>query len=370
MYFSRPGIRVKLICRLLTVSLFISAKMFVIHASRLKTMNITLKPLLLLLLLICLVFWNATTNCFAQSQQEELIPAFVDLPFNHNIMPDEYLSVIKSPQADLRIIAASLMERKRRFIERWDTQSQKPEPEENFPRSFNDFELVCFYPDQYLDSLIKQGQLNVHQVGHSRGYCDAVVRARAEDFFLGIHLENQYNGNKDSKLHYLRPKYGFVLFLKPCSIKVNPFRLIPYGQIIIVYKDEVKYRTSYTYGDSLASYSEPWAITLHPHDPVPLSILRLPGKDDTAFCRYVEAQIWGPIDLTDIKEFRIPKGRQDLVQKLAPTGIPVFSYNREVMELTDTFIDVSACGWQRGEPLNEPASEQLSRQKSAGAISQ
>jgi hypothetical protein len=319
--------------------------------------------------LFCLLAGVSVSGVLAEPVRQELLPAFVNLPFDRNIMPAEYVEAIKSPQSDLRKIAASLMERKRQFMERWENPGERSGADENFPGSFDDVEVVCLFPEEYLESLVKRGQLNVHQVGHSRGVCEQAIRAHAEDFFLGIHLENAYDAGKDCRLHFLRPKYGFLNFPKPCGIKSNPFRLLQYGQILIVYDDQVKLRTSYTYGDSLASYCEPWAITMHPLDPVPLAGLKPPGPHDNPYCRFVEAQIWGPLDLSDIREFRIPTARRDLLQALSSTGKPVFSYDRDRMEMVDAYVDVCDGGWKRGEPLNEEARRELKKEKAAALTS-
>ncbi len=324
------------------------------------------RGLKLFCLSIASILLLACQSCWADGGKIELMHELVDFPFDHNTLPPDYLEMIKSPQTDMRRVAASLMERKKQFITRWEDPSQY-ETEENFPKTANDFELICIFPEQYLDSLMQKGQLNVHQVGHSRGVCEPAIRAHAEDFMIGIHLESKYDGNPDSRLHLLRPKYGYVNLFKPCGIKVNPFRLLQYGQVLIVYNDEVKQRSSFTYGDSLASYCEPWAITMRPLDPTPLTLLRPPDerKGEASNCRYIEAQIWGPIDLSDIKEFRIPKERKDLLTKLASSGKPVFSYDREKMELNDNYIDICDCGWLRGEALNKAAVEELKKEKVA-----
>ncbi len=303
---------------------------------------------------------------WAESPQIELMPDLVNFPFDHNTLPPDYLDFFKAEKTDLRRVAASLMERKRQFILRWEDPTRYA-TDRNFPNTLNDLELICIFPEQYLDSLIQKGQLNVHQVGHSRGVCEPAIRAHAEDFMIGIHLESKYEANRESRLHFLRPKYGFVNLSKPCGIKVNPFRLLQYGQVLIVYGDDVKLRSSYTYGDSLASYCEPWAITMRPLDPTPLTLLRPADekKGESDHCRYIEAQIWGPIELSDIKEFRVPKERQDLIDKLSATGKPVFSYDREKMELNDIYIEVSDCGWKRGEALNKQAVDQLKKEQVA-----
>lgn len=275
-------------------------------------------------------------------------------PFDHNILPLEYLNFLNDSHSDLRKVGEALMERKKQFMLRWEDPN-KYKDIDKFPTSSDDVELCCIFPEKYINSLLSNGQMNLHQVKHSRGVCDAPIRAHAEDFMVGIHLENKYNEDPTSHLQFLRPKYGFVNFLKPCGIKVNPFRLLQYGTVIIVYDDSVKRRSSYTFGDSLASYCEAWEITLHPLDPRPLTMMRPPGDEEFANCRYVEAQIWGPVELKDIKEFRIPADRADLLAELNKSGKPVFSYDRSTMESHDYFMDISECGWTRGQALNDAA---------------
>lgn len=290
------------------------------------------------------------------------LPEVVAIPFNLNTLSDYYIKQIKSNKVDLRRFAASLVERKRLFQERWgNNQTEKPQPGASFI-SVENVELIAFFPEKYLDSFIKNGQLNVHQTGHSRGLCEPAIRASAEDFMLGIHLEAHYDGKSGSALHYLRPKYGFVNFLQKAGVSVNPNRWLRYGQIVLVYKDEVKFRTTYTYGDSLVSYCEPWEKSRIPIEPAALTCLE-PPKAELKQIRYVEAQIWGPLNLSDIKEFRVPSARPDLVEKLDKLGLPVYAYDRESMELCDEFIDASLVGIARGKQLNAALSAEAAKSK-------
>lgn len=314
---------------------------------------------LTLLLLVALAIPVAQAD---EIPAADLAAEFVNFPYDHNVLPLEFQNAIRDPKADLKKIAASLIERKKQFVLRWDDPAKMER--DFFPESMEDCELLCFIPEQYIDSVLAKGQKNVHQVGHSRGLCEKVVRSKAEDFMIGIHLEGAYDDKADSPVHALRPKYGFVNFPNRCGVKMNPFRLFQYGQVIVVYRDQVKHRTTYTFGDSLASYCEPMAVTLRPLDPMPLSIMKPPSEKEKT-CRYVEAQIWGPIDASDIKEIRVPAERKDLAQKLANCGVPVYSYDRTKIEETDCYTDVSECGWQRGEALNQLAVDQVQKEKLA-----
>jgi hypothetical protein len=137
---------------------------------------------------------------------------------------------------------------------------------------------------------------------------------------------------------------------------MNPNRLLIYGQVIIVYNDSVKARTMYGYGDSLFSFCH-YAAGELPEFMEPHSLLEFapPEKKDYLDVRYVEAQIWGPVDLSDIKEFRIPKERSDLLEKLKKAGKPIYAYSRENMENCDYHMEESEIGISRGEQLFNPS---------------
>ena len=289
-----------------------------------------------------------------------LLPEFVNLPFNSSEMPPEYATEIKAGKVDLRKLAISLVERKRQFQNRWkrDDDENAIEAPETFPKSCDEVELVSFFPEQYIDSLFDKGQLNMHQTGESRGLTQRVIRTKAENSMIGIKLEPEPDTNPAAPMHFLRPKYGLVNFLKPCGVKVNPNRLLIYGELMIVYNDDVKLRSMYSYGDSLSTYCHYMAKDLKEYvEPRPMTEFAPPQKNDTWDVRYVEAQIWGPIQLQDIKEFRIPKERTDLLEKLKKAGKPVYAYSRENMINCDFHMEESEIGISRGEQLFAPAQQ-------------
>lgn len=302
----------------------------------------------LLILLLPILAGSLVFAGKSLSATEGLISAVVSIPFDgQNVLPPEYIQGIKENKFDLRQFAASLVERKRLFQERWGSnQTAKPETEPNFPAGIENVELLSFMPEKYLAAFIEQGQLNVHQTGHTGGACEPAVRASAEDLMIGIRLEAAYSRKAKAPIHYLRPKYGFVHFLDKAPVYVNPNRFLRYGEVMLVYKNQVKLRTTYTYGDSLISYCEPGVIDRHSLEPVPLTYL-CPPKSQYRSVRYVEAQIWGPIDLSDISEFRVPAKRKDLAERLKSTGKPVFAYDRDSMELCDEFKEESTIGVSR-----------------------
>ena len=283
-----------------------------------------------------------------------LLPDLVNLPFNTNQLPPELNKEIRTGKLDLRKVAVSLIERKRQFQNRWKTTEAAPEAPAGFPNSCDEVEVISFFPEQHIEGLIKNGQLNMFQTGESRGLTQKTVRAKAENTLIGISIDDENDG-LNSKLHYLRPKYGLLNFSSPCGVHMNPNRLLIYGQVIIVYNDDVKIRTMYNYGDSLFSYCQYIggnSKTLEePHSLVDFSP---PDKPENYNVRYVEAQIWGPIDLSDIKEFRIPDERKDLLERLKPAGKPIYSYSRENMINCDLYMEISEIGLSRGNLLYSP----------------
>jgi hypothetical protein len=312
------------------------------------------------LLAFCICLTELTAGIAVPDPEPFLLPEFLNIPFNTTEMPEQQLQLLKGKKVDLKNVAISLVERKRQFQDRWKT-SDNVEAPDNFPKSCDEIEILSFFPEQFIDSLIKDGQLNMHQTGESRGLTQRTIRAKAENSMIGIKLEPEFDGNPKSPIHYLRPKYGLVNFLKPCGVRMNPNRLLIYGQVIIVYNDSVKMRTMYSYGDSLFSFCH-YAAGELPEFMEPHSLLEFgpPEKKEFWDVRYVEAQIWGPLDLSDIKEFRIPKERSDLLEKLKASGKPIYSYSRENMENSDCHMEEALIGIGRGEQLYAPKQEAAS----------
>lgn len=119
----------------------------------------------------------------------------------------------------------------------------------------------------------------------------------------------------------LRPKYGFFI---PENNQIGSLkaRIDPkYGNVIIVFKDDVKKRSTITIGDSLNVYSQ----NINPADSFkPRSYLPKPFgyiKSYTFFgttlgalgidSDYYEVQIYGPLAFDDVAEIRV---RKDIYQ--------------------------------------------------------
>ena len=355
-------------------------------------------------------------------QAQWLIPELLAIPTNVN-----EIDLKQVEKFEPRKIAATLVERKRRFDERWMDASELNQKEDVR------YELVSFFPEEYIDSLIKNGQLNGHELPQTserpvnvtafvesdmkikdeterlkrlmedgqfmqqRGQCAAAIqvfkmaqqlckqadptyidlekrikflaerekdssmssarqlgwerRADLEFLHLGTRVGSAYKGATRNLPNSLLPKYGIVNFQSPVELKVNRRELLHYGALIIVYRDELKYRTSYSYGDSTVYSRDPASGKLKGPEVRSLMLLNTEALPvDSAI--FVEAQVWGPIDMTDIKEFRVPKGRDDLVKALAKSGLPVYSYDRDALALDPNFVPAQELGIGRVAQLS------------------
>lgn len=256
--------------------------------------------------------------------------------------------------ADLRAVACQLVEEKFRSDCRWK-KDDEPQKEVGFD-PMSDTEILSLIPMGYVKSLIKHGQLNLHQVGHSRGQHHKWWREQVEDISIGVHLPLKPPEIGTA----LRPKYGFVNFLKPCGFSINPdasrigHDWLRYGEIVIVYKNDVKHRTTYTYGDSIELMSEkPGLIGIaDASKPRPICHMIPPHRSERPI-EYVEAQVWGPVDISDISEFRIPKDcPRSLADTLRATRVPVNYYDRGALETLRFPHEPYRWGFDRSDKSN------------------
>ncbi|MBX9687796.1 MAG: hypothetical protein K2X27_13905 [Candidatus Obscuribacterales bacterium] len=376
---------------------------------------------ILLLMQSTAVLASAESNsCEAGSKQDDwLIPEILAIPTNVSLIEEKQIA-----NYEPRKIAASLLERKRQFDERWSKNEdlEQNKNEKNIP----DYEIVSFFPEEFIESLIKNGQLNGHELAQKverqsdadacilqdmqikdekkrlerlledgrymqgRGQMQAAIkiygkaltlaetsapercaeikekidlfskqskdpslaatraygwsrRAQLEFLHLGITIGSSYKGGCRNLANSILPKYGIINFKSPVSVSVNRRELLHYGAVLIVYRDELKFRTSYSYGDStVLSKDEASGLVKGPevHSLMILDTAKAPVNKAI----FVESQSWGPIDLSDIKEFRVPEGRDDLAKALSKSGLPIYSYRRSELGAEPTFVSAENLG--------------------------
>lgn len=148
-------------------------------------------------------------------------------------------------------------------------------------------------------------------------------------FFTGKNLEYKKNrmkaeddlicevlGKKNNNPS-LRPKYAFFM-PKSKNEGSQKARMDPkYGDVYVVFKDDVKKRSTLTLGDSLNNYSEnsnpsdPWKMRKHLQGNFgyiqSFSFYQKKLEELSIDTPYYEVQIYGPLKIEDVAEFRVKK---------------------------------------------------------------
>lgn len=192
---------------------------------------------------------------------------------------------------------------------------------------YRDSEIQLAFESKILDLIAKNGFLNTHQVKKKGGFYQE-ARTKAEDGFLGYHL------NSPEKSAELRPKSAYFS-LTAGRPEQHPLAAaqglkVGYGDVLAVFKDHVKDRTTFTTGDSIGRQR------------TGVRTLRFRSREALKYegpagLNYFEAQVWGPLTLKDVSHFLVKcvnthadvgsKGYplpDELVEKMKSWGIPVF----------------------------------------------
>ncbi|MDE2144115.1 MAG: hypothetical protein KGJ84_17035, partial [Elusimicrobia bacterium] len=158
-----------------------------------------------------------------------------------------------------------------------------------------DFDLIMMVPHEVLDSIVRYGFLNQHQTLTTGGFDRLSARFAAEQELAMLRLPY------DSKGRELLPKYAVLNIRRP---GYGAFSLpARYGDVAVVFKTEVRSRTTWTYADSL-DYSRTTGrfAAGGAANPVLPHTLEYPGKaaDRNVCGNYCEAQIWGKLSWADV----------------------------------------------------------------------
>lgn len=184
----------------------------------------------------------------------------------------------------------------------------------------DDFTLIEMVPARALASIARFGFLNQHQTGRSGGFARERDRFEAEQELAMLRLPFSADGRA------LLPKYA-VLDVRNEGMGTFPLPT-RYGDVAIVFKDEVAARATWTYADSLdysrkaGRFSKGGAA-----NPVLAHTFRYGRKkEDRNRCgNYCEAQIWGDLSLADAA-YAMVLDSEPIPDALAGAGLPVYGY--------------------------------------------
>ncbi len=120
--------------------------------------------------------------------------------------------------------------------------------------------------------------------------------------------------NLGTKNPTLRPKYAF--FMPDKNIGSQKAKMDPkYGDVFVVFKDDVKKRSTLTMGDGLNNYSDnrkprdPFRVRPHLKKPFGhvKSLTFFRDKLENLSIDYYEVQIYGPLKMNDVADIRVKK---------------------------------------------------------------
>jgi hypothetical protein len=181
-------------------------------------------------------------------------------------------------------------------------------------------QLLYFFPETSLPGIVKNGILNIHQTHKTGGANKKEKRALFEASMIGAIFEEKYDSSKDNEAHYMRPKYTILDVSGVPYYKNYHSNGLNYGRIVAVLKDNVKKRATWAPGDTLDFY-------------VPTFTFKTEMREVFEAQGYFEAQVWGELDLRDIKEFWIPSDlKPNQVEKLISLGLPIFGYSEKLQK--------------------------------------
>jgi hypothetical protein len=224
-------------------------------------------------------------------------------------------------------------------------------------------EVHLYFDAERTESILKHGFLSVHQTDHlfdleknfsikGRANMGGYVKGRAllEENMAGYKLSPDPEVSEDPRISELRPKSAIL--------ELSMSKKIPYGinggrrwgRISAVMSDKVLKRTTFTPYDSLvlgpsttASDRARKIVQTPFQDRFTIETLfkgrpdRWDPKPSWGYSEYFEAQIWGRLDFSDVKEFLIPEDyTQSELNEIKKIGKPIYTYTEDPGSSSET----------------------------------
>jgi len=282
--------------------------------------------------LLCVLSAATRGAAALEHAASHLVRRLLELP-ERSMLPSQLAAA-----TDSRTLAEALVERVHRQHE-----VHAPNDGDDLSRS----RVIVFFnygKADLIDEIARKGFLNQHQTQKSVGHFSPRTRRYVEDRLLGLSLPQA--ADLTDKMNELRPKYGFVDDVMSDDVyrPIERKALLVYGRVGAVMKPAVKRRTTWTTADSLGLFysNSPFA----PPDQHMIGArgtflgreqyLRDPtlaAKQKFGWGKFIEAQIWGPLRMSDVDHFIVDPERITgaEMEKLRRFGLPIlpFHYSRK-----------------------------------------
>jgi hypothetical protein len=181
------------------------------------------------------------------------------------------------------------------------------------------------FREDLIDSVIAARKFsNMHELKLHR-WAGGIPRQDRESTLLGYKFPSSQYSVVREKISQLLPIYGYVE--TPSAPKVTTNATDGYGVITAVLKPAVKRRATWTPHDSLF-YNSP-ALTFD--QPYTRGLKRAQGRRPRD---YLEAQIWGGVEITDIEKLLVPEKnpQPSVLESLKRFEVPIYSYTVEIVK--------------------------------------
>jgi len=184
----------------------------------------------------------------------------------------------------------------------------------NLPKTVLKGHVIMAVHSKNLSSIISGGFKNMFETGKGAFYTG---KGQKSYYKNRMAAENDLVcKNLGTKNPTLRPKYAF--FMPDKNVGSQKAKMDPkYGDVFVVFKDDVKKRSTLTMGDSLNNYSDnsnprdPFRVRPHLKKPFgyvkSVTFYRDKLENLSIDSDYYEVQIYGPLKMNDVAEIRVKK---------------------------------------------------------------
>jgi hypothetical protein len=212
--------------------------------------------------------------------------------------------------------------------------------------------VILRFHSEDVKSVLELGFLNQFQVPYSKGgRFDRKLRHEQIMEITGTKFQNpsvavenkRGTPSLENSVDEVRPKYGMLL---PNHLLSDPRENVRdpkwginlwdpagnYGDVIAVLKDEVKRQSTFTFGDTVTGAVDLKKAVFSFFDDAHGTEGKFVGNPESSNrilpqARYIEVQVWGRLDVTDVEEFWVkPNAHPELVEALLSAGKRVYQY--------------------------------------------